>query len=42
MAIYVDKWGGYINDVAKQDFIRCDGTPFSFDKASATNFTHGK
>lgn len=40
MAIYVDKWGGYINDVAKQDFIRCDGTPFSFDKASATNFTH--
>lgn len=39
MAYYVDKFNGYIVDVANLDFIRCDGTPFSYDKATATSLT---
>lgn len=40
MPIYSPKFAGYIADVFNQDFIRCDGTPFHFDKASATSITN--
>lgn len=37
MAYYVPKYNGYIADVADMDFIRNDGTPFSFKEATATS-----
>ena len=37
MAIYVPKFNGYIADVANLDFIRSDGTAFSFQEATATS-----
>ena len=39
MAIYIPKYNGYMIDVAKLIFIRCDDTPFYFSEASQTNFS---
>ena len=39
MAIYIPKYNGYMIDVAKLIFIRCDSTPFYFSEASQTNFS---
>ena len=41
MAVYVDKYKGYIADVADIDFIRCDGKAYSCREATATSITPG-
>lgn len=39
MAVYVDKYKGYIADVADIDFIRCDGKAYVCKEATATSIT---
>ena len=39
MAVYVDKYKGYIADVADIDFIRCDGKAYNCKEATATSIT---
>ena len=41
MAVYSDKYKGYIADVADIDFIRCDGKAYSCKEATATSITPG-
>ena len=40
-SIYMDEYKGFLYDVPNVDFIRCDGTPYHYDKVSTSdaNFT---
>lgn len=39
MATYVEKFGGYVADVPKVIFKRCDGKKFLFDELTAATVT---
>lgn len=36
-AIYIDEYKGFLYDVPVVDFIRCDGTPYHYDKVSTSD-----
>lgn len=40
MAVYLPKYDGYIVDNPNIDFLRCDGTVFSFDEVSTASVTN--
>lgn len=40
MAVYLPKYDGYIVDNPNIDFLRCDGTVFSFDEVSTSSVTN--
>ena len=40
MAIYVEKFGGYIADNPNIEFKRCDGTVFSYDEVNTASMTN--
>ena len=41
MAVYVEKYDGYIADNPIIDFVRCDGRVFFFDEVNTSGFTNG-
>lgn len=40
MAIYLEKYDGYIADNPNLDFERCDGTVFSYYEVNTANMTN--
>lgn len=39
--LYIEKYDGYLADVPEIDFVRCDGTMFSYDELSSASMTAG-
>ena len=39
--LYLEKYKGYLADVPEIDFVRCDGTLFSYDEISTASMTAG-
>lgn len=39
--LYVEKYDGYMADVPDIDFVRCDGTVFSYDELTSASMTAG-
>lgn len=39
--LYIEKYDGYLADVPEIDFVRCDGTMFSYDELSSASLTAG-
>lgn len=39
--LYIEKYDGYQADVPEIDFVRCDGTMFSYDEISTASMTAG-
>ena len=39
--LYIEKYDGYLADVPEIDFVRCDGTMFSYDEISTASMTAG-
>lgn len=39
--LYIEKYDGYLADVPEIDFVRCDGTLFSYDELSSASMTAG-
>lgn len=38
--IYLEKFKGYIADNPNVDFVRCDGTAFSYDEVNSASVTN--
>ena len=40
MAVYMEKYDGYIADNPNIDFERCDGTVFSYDEVNTSSMSN--